>query len=213
MTADGWAALGLSLGVSLAATGLALVPGVALAWALAHRRVPLASVVEHAVLLPLVLPPVVTGYALLTVLPRSVAFTWAAAVLASAVVGFPLLVHTARVAFESVEPDLESAARVDGAGPMAVWWRITLPVAAPGVASGVMLHFARALGEFGATIVVAGNIPGQTQTLPLALYARLQAAGGSAEAATLAAAAVALSVASLGAAGWLVRRSPSARRR
>lgn len=207
MTPDGWTALGLSLGVSTAATVLALVPGVALAWALARQRVPFGRAVGHAVLLPLVLPPVVTGYALLAVLPRAITFTWVAAVLASAIVGFPLLVHAARAAFEGVEPDLENAARVDGAGPLAVWWRVTLPVAGPGVAAGVALHFARALGEFGATIVVAGNIPGRTQTLPLALYARLQTAGGGAEATMLALAAVALSVASLGAAGWLLRRS------
>lgn len=207
MSEGGWAALGLSLGVSLAATALALVPGVALAWGLARGHVPLGRLVGHVVLLPLVLPPVVTGYALLTVLPRAVAFTWGAAVLASAIVGFPLLVHTARAAFESVEPDLESAARVDGAGPLAVWWRVTLPVAAPGVMAGVALHFARALGEFGATIVVAGNIPGRTQTLPLALYARLQAAGGSRDAAVLAVAAVVLSVVSLSVAGWLARRA------
>ena len=207
MTPDGWTALGLSLGIATAATALALVPGVALAWALARRRRPLARAVEHAVLLPLVLPPVVTGYALLAVLPRTVTFTWAAAVLASAIVGFPLLVHTARTAFESVDPDLERAARVDGARPLGVWWYVSLPVAGPGVAAGVALHFARALGEFGATIVVAGNIPGQTQTLPLALYARLQAAGGGDEALTLALAAVALSVVSLGGAGWLARRA------
>ncbi len=207
MTEAGWTALGLSLGVSLAATALALAPGVWLAWALARGRVPLGRLVGHIVLLPLVLPPVVTGYALLTILPRAVAFTWVAAVLASAIVGFPLLVHTARAAFESVDPDLESAARVDGAGPLAVWWRVTLPVAAPGVMAGVALHFARALGEFGATIVVAGNIPGRTQTLPLALYARLQSAGGSGDAAVLAVAAVVLSVVSLSAAGWLTRRA------
>lgn len=201
-----WEAAQLSLLVASGATVLALGPGVALGFALARRRFPLQGLVEQAVLLPLVLPPVVTGYVLLLALPRTVAFTWVAAVLASAVVGLPLLVQTARVAFEAVGPELEDAARVDGAGRWAAWWRVTLPVAAPGVAAGTALHFARALGEFGATIIVAGNIPGRTQTLPLALYASLQQAGGTRQAVEIALVSVGLAVACLGAAGALTRR-------
>lgn len=206
MTVGLWEAAQLSLLVASGATVLALGPGVALGFALARRRFPLQGLVEQAVLLPLVLPPVVTGYVLLLALPRTVAFTWVAAVLASAVVGLPLLVQTARVAFEAVGPELEDAARVDGAGRWAAWWRVTLPVAAPGVAAGTALHFARALGEFGATIIVAGNIPGRTQTLPLALYASLQQAGGTRQAVEIALVSVGLAVACLGAAGALTRR-------
>jgi len=202
------AAIGLSLRVAAAATLLALGPGIALGWALARRRVRWPGLVDHVVMLPLVLPPVVTGYALLLVLPRTVAFTWVAAVLAAAVVGFPLLVQTARVAFEGVDPVLESAARVDGAGPWTLFARITLPLAARGVAAGAALHFGRALGEFGATIVVAGSIPGRTQTLPLALYGHLNEVGGERPALALAVAAVLLSAVTLGIHALLVRRLP-----
>lgn len=206
MSVGVWEAARLSILVASAATVLALVPGVALAYGLARRRIPWQAVVEQVVLLPLVMPPVVTGFVLLMVLPRSVTFTWGAAVLASALVGLPLLVQTARVAFEAVERDLKDAARVDGAGRWAVWWRVTLPIAGPGVAAGAALHFARALGEFGATIVVAGNIPGRTQTLPLALYASLQQAGGTGRALEIAAVSVGLAVVCLGTASVLTRR-------
>lgn len=200
------AAVGLSVLVAGCATALALGPGVALALALARRRLPAPRLVELTVQLPLVLPPVVTGYVLLVLLPRGVAFTWGAAVLASAVVGFPLLVQTARVAFEALDPAVEEAARVDGATRWGVWRHVTLPLAGPGVAAGAALHLARALGEFGATIVVAGNIPGRTQTLPLALYTALQQPGGEGRARLLVAVSVALAAACLGAYGLLVRR-------
>lgn len=208
MSAADWSAVGLSLGVSGLATVLSLPAGVALGYGLARGRVPASGVVETIVLLPLVLPPVVTGYALLALTAGSVAFTWAAAVLASAVVGFPLLVQTSRVAFAAVDPDVEAAARIDGASRWTAFRRVTLPLAARGIAAGTVLHFARGLGEFGATIVVAGNIPGRTQTLPLLIYTRLNGLGGETEALRLVGVAVALSAASLVAYGVLMRRLP-----
>lgn len=206
MTAADWMAVALSLRVALAATTVALIPGVALAWALARNRLRGAFLWEHVAMLPLVLPPVVTGYALLLVLPRTVAFTWIAGVLASAIVGFPLLVQTAKLAFEAVDRQVEEAAEADGASRAQVFRRVTLPLALPGILAGVALHFARALGEFGATVVVAGNIPGRTQTLPLALYSRLNEAEGEGPALRLAFVAVGLSVVCLGVYAVLVRR-------
>ena len=206
MTAADWAAVALSLRVALAATALALGPGVAVGWVLARSRAWWRGGVELAVMLPLVVPPVVTGYALLLALPRGVAFTEAAAVLASSVVGFPLLVQAVRVGVEAVDPDVVAAARVDGAGRWQALRHVALPLAAPAVAAGAALHFARALGEFGATVVVAGNIPGRTQTLPLALYQRLQTAGGEGAALRLAAVSVVVAAGSLVAYRWLLRR-------
>ena len=150
----------------------------------ARRRVLGKSVEETIVTLPLVMPPVATGLILLKLLGRrgvigsflqerlnvDVVFTWRAVVIASAVMSFPLLVRTARVAFEKVDPLVEKSARTLGAGRLQVFFRITLPLASSGVAGGTLLAFARALGEFGATILVAGNIPGRTTTLSLAIY-------------------------------------------
>ena len=206
MTAADWSALALSLRVALVATALSAVPSLALGWYLARRSSALASAVEFAVLLPLVLPPVVTGYALLVVLPRGVAFTWAASVAASAVVGLPLFVQLARTGFESVSTEILEAARVDGAGRWDTFRWVVAPLAAPALAAGAALHFARGLGEFGATLVVAGNVPGRTQTLPLALYSRLQQIGGEAASVRLAVASVALAALSLGASRLLLRR-------
>ena len=208
MSAADWSAVVLSLQVAAMATAISLPIGTVLAFVLAKRRFVGRFLVENLLQLPLVLPPVVTGYALLIVLPHTITFTWVAAVLASAIVGFPLLVQTARVAFEGVDPELEAAARVDGARPWDVFRRITLPLAARGVAAGSVLHFARALGEFGATIVVAGNIPGRTQTLPLALFSRLNQVGGEAPALRLALVAVGLAALSLVVYALLVRRLP-----
>lgn len=206
MTAADWEAIALSLRVAAAATALALVPGVGVALLLARTRRMWTGTLELVISLPLVLPPVVTGYVLLLVLPSDVLFTWVAAVLASAVVGFPLLVQIARVGIESVDPDLRAAARIDGASRWDVFRRVTLPLASPAVAAGAALHFARALGEFGATIVVAGNIPGRTQTLPLALFARLHQAGGEGASLRLALAAVVVSAACLIVYRWLLGR-------
>lgn len=206
MSPDDLQAIGLSLRVALAATVVAAGPCVALGWWLASGTGRVRDGVAFAVLLPLVVPPVVTGYALLLVLPRSVTFTAGAAVLASAVVGVPLFVQLARVGFESVPPDTVDAARVDGAGRWSLFRRVVGPLALPGVLAGAALHFARGLGEFGATLLVAGNLPGRTQTLPLALYSHLQRAGGEAAALRLAAAAVGLAALSLGLSRLLVRR-------
>lgn len=206
MTPADWQAVGLSLQVALAATALAAAPSVALGWWLARTRARWAPVVEFGVMLPLVLPPVVTGYALLAVLPRSLAFTWGAAVIASAVVGLPLFVQFARLGIEAVPAETQDAARVDGARSQDVFRRIIVPLALPGVVAGAVLHFARALGEFGATLVVAGNLPGRTQTLPLALYSQLQRVDGQAASLRLAVVAVVLAAASLGAARWLMGR-------
>ena len=206
MSAAEWAAVALSLKVACVATAVSLPVGVVVAYGLARRRVPGQPLVENLVQLPLVLPPVVTGYGLLVFFSGSVAFTWLAAVLAAAVMGFPLLVQTARVAFEAVDPELEDAARVDGATRWSVFRRVTLPLAGRGIAAGAALAFARALGEFGATIVVAGNIPGRTQTIPLAIFSRLSAVGGEAAALRLVAVSVALSVGSLLVYTFLTRR-------
>lgn len=205
MTDADWQAVGLSLQVALAATAVAAGPSLALGWLLARWDTWWTRIVEFAVLLPLVLPPVVTGYALLVIVPRGVAFTWAAAVLASAIVGLPLFVQLARTGFESVSPDVLDAARADGASGWRLFRHIVGPIAAPAVGAGATLHFARALGEFGATVVVAGNLPGRTQTLPLALFSRLQQIGGERAALWLAVVAVALAALSLGAARALRR--------
>ena len=204
MTPADWSAVWLSVQVALAATALAAAPCVALGWWLARTRARWAPVVEFAVLLPLVLPPVVTGYALLVVLPRGLTFTVWAAVLASVVVGVPLFVQLAKLGFESVPAETVDAARVDGASAWDVVRRVAAPLATPGVLAGAVLHFARGLGEFGATLVVAGNVPGQTQTLPLALYTQLQRADGEAVSVRLAVVAVALAALSLGASRWLI---------
>jgi len=172
--------------VALAALAVAvsLPVALALAWLLARKRWPGKLIVETLVTVPLVLPPVATGFALLLLLGRQswigstlenwlgveIVFTWKAVMVAMAVMSFPLVVRTARVGFESVDAQLEDAARSFGARPWSVFWHITLPLARRGVLAGVVLGFARALGEFGATIVFAGNIPGRTTTIPLAIY-------------------------------------------
>ncbi|MGC8780607.1 MAG: molybdate ABC transporter permease subunit [Anaerolineae bacterium] len=179
-----WHPLLLSLQVTTAATVLMLVIGLPLALLLARRHFRGATLVEALVNLPLVLPPTVVGYYLLVALGRGspivevfgwrVLFTWPAAALASAVVGLPLLVQSARAAIAGVDPALENAARTLGSSEPAVLWRVTLPLARRGILAGLVLAAARALGEFGATLMVAGNIPGRTQTLPLAIYDAVQ---------------------------------------
>jgi len=179
----------LSLRVSLTATALTLVAGVPIAWLLARRRFPGRQVLEAAVVLPLVLPPTVLGYYLLVAVGSrgpvgralaavglELAFTWGAAVLAACVGSIALLIKSAQAGFETVDPQLEQAARTLGRSEWAVFWRVTLPLAWRSVLAGTVLAFCRALGEFGITLMVAGNIPGRTQTLPLAIYDRVQAA-------------------------------------
>ncbi len=179
-----WSALLLSLRVTAVATVLMMAVGLPLALLLARRRFRGATLVEALISLPLVLPPTVVGYYLLLALGRGspvvewfgwrILFTWGAAAIASAVVGLPLLVLSARAAIAGVDPTLENAARTLGSSEPVVLWRITLPLARRGILAGLVLASARALGEFGATLMVAGNIPGRTQTLPLAIYDAVQ---------------------------------------
>jgi len=211
-----WSILVLSLKVALAATALCVPLAVPLAWALARRRFRGKALVEALVALPLVLPPVVTGYLLLVLFGRNglvgkalgleVAFTWRAAAMASAVLGFPLMVRALRLSIEAVDPGLEAAARTLGAGPLRAFLTITGPLALPGLVAGALLCFARALGEFGATITFAGNIPGSTQTLTLAIWTQLQTPGGEAAAVRLVALSVVLAFGAVLAGEWLAAR-------
>ena len=187
MSPEEWQILRFTLGVSALATALILPPGLAVAWLLARKRWPGKSLLETLVALPLVMPPVATGLLLLKLLGRrgplggllhrldlDVIFNWRGVVTAMAVMSFPLLVRGARIAFEGVDPQLERMARTLGTGRLGVFFRVTLPLALRGIAGGTLLAFARAIGEFGATIVVAGNIPGRTTTLSLAIYQLVQ---------------------------------------
>lgn len=171
----------ISLTVGLAATLLSLPPAILVAWVLERTRAPGRGLLHTLVLMPLVLPPVVVGYLLLRLFsPRGplgalpVAFHWTGAVVAAAVVGFPLLVLMTGLAMKSVDPRLEIASRVLGRSRWQTFWRVTVPLSWPGILAGAALAFARGLGEFGATIVLAGRIPGETETIPLAIYARLE---------------------------------------
>lgn len=188
----------LSLKVATLATMILIPVGTFLGWLLARKSFPGKSLLDGIVNVPLVLPPVVTGYFLLVVLgPNSVvggvlekvgirlAFTWTGAVVASAVVSMPLLVRAARAAIDSVDVKLEDAARMLRAGEFRIFFRVTLPLAANGVLAGTVLAFARALGEFGATVVFASNIQGVTQTMPLAIFSYLNQIDGEAKARTL----------------------------
>ncbi|KGD47839.1 molybdate ABC transporter permease subunit [Burkholderia pseudomallei] len=185
---DAWVPLLLSLKVAGWATALDLVLGVAAGYALARWRSGARDVVDSLLTLPLVLPPTVLGYYLLVLLGRrgvlgawldrlgiQLVFTWQGAVIASMVVAFPLILKSARAAFEAVDPQLERAARTLGISETGVFFRVTLPLAARGILAGALLAFARALGEFGATLMIAGNLPGRTQTLSVAVYAAVQA--------------------------------------
>ena len=183
MSSD-WEIVWFTMRVAALAALLILPPGLAVAWLLARYRWRGKSLVETIVALPLVMPPVATGLILLQLFGRrgpvgsilgfDIVFTWRAVVLAMMVMAFPLLVRGARVAFEEVEPRLEGIARTLGASHTRVFLTITLPLAAKGIIGGLLLAFARALGEFGATILVAGNIPGRTTTLSLAIYTAVQ---------------------------------------
>jgi molybdate transport system permease protein len=214
------AALELSVRVALLATALNALVGIPLAWLLARRRFRGRALLDLAVTLPLVLPPTVTGYYLIVVLGRrgwlgaplhaatgwTLAFTWYAAVIAAAVMALPLLVRTARAAIESVEGDLEQAAWTLGRGAWRTALEVTLPLARKGIVAGLVLAFARALGEFGATLMLAGNIPGRTQTVPLAIYTAVQT-GEAGEALVLVALLTALSCGVLVVAGRLGARA------
>jgi molybdate transport system permease protein len=203
-------ALFLSLKVAGVATVFSLPLGVLTAWILARWRFPGHDLVSGLVHLPLVLPPVVTGYALLVLFGRQgpigsvlakagivFAFDWTGAALAAGVMGFPLMVRAARLSFEAVDPKLEQAASTLGAAPINRFFRVTLPLAAPGVVAGVILAFAKAMGEFGATITFVSNIPGVTRTLPLAIYSLTQTPDGDAAAARLVILSVVVSIGAL----------------
>jgi molybdate transport system permease protein len=189
---DEWVVLGVSAQVAVGCALAVVVPGVACGWLLARTHFPGKTLVDAVLHAPLVMPPVVTGYLLLMLLGRrglmgsvlyehfgfSLAFTWQAAVVASAVMAFPLMVRSVRIAMELSDSRLEAAARCLGAGPLRTFMTITLPLARPGIITGLVLAFARSLGEFGATIVFAGSIQGETRTLPLAIYGAMQVPGG-----------------------------------
>lgn len=184
-----WPALALSLKVAGCATIINLFAGVGVGYALARLRFPGRDIVDSLLTLPMVMPPTVLGYYLLVMLGRrgwigawlhehfgvSLIFTWQGAVIAAAIVGFPLVFKPARAAFEAVDSQLEQAARVLAVSEAGIFFRVTLPLAWRGILAGVLLGFARALGEFGATLMVAGSIPGKTQTLSIAVYEAVQA--------------------------------------
>jgi molybdate transport system permease protein len=218
-----WTAVALSIRVALVAMLISLPFGVAVGWLLARREFPGKWVIETLVNLTLVLPPVVTGYLLLRMFGRQswfgawlqntlgiqLAFTWWAAAIASAALGFPLMVRAIRLSFRGVDTRLEDAARSLGSSPLDAFWRISLPLARGGIIAGAVLAFARSLGEFGATITFAGNIPGVTQTLPLAVYSEMNRADGDGTL-RLAIVSVALAAAALATSEWLERRGARA---
>ncbi|MDQ1259691.1 MAG: molybdate transport system permease protein [Pseudomonadota bacterium] len=189
MDASVWSALALSLRVALWATAVTTLTGVAVGYALARLRFAGRDLLDTVLTLPMVLPPTVLGYYLLVLLGRRSAlgawlldtwgiqliFTWQGAVVAASIVSFPLVFKPARAAFESLDLQLEQAAQVLGLSRSAIFFRVTLPLAWRGILAGVLLAFARALGEFGATLMVAGSIPGKTQTLSVAIYEAVQA--------------------------------------
>ena len=187
MRLQDWALVAFTIRMALVATLVLIPPGLAVAWLLARSRIPGKPLLETLVTLPLVLPPVATGLVLLELFGRrgalgiglarlgvDVVFTWRAVVVAMATMSLPLVVQAARAAFEGVEPRLEQVARTLGAGEWRVFFTVTLPLARRGVAAGALLGFARAVGEFGATILVAGNIPGRTSTIAMAIWQRVQ---------------------------------------
>ncbi len=213
-------ALLLSLKVAVAAVACSLPLATAVAWLLARREFPGKSVVNALVHLPLVVPPVVIGYLLLVTLGRKgvigawldetfgivIAFTWVAAAVASGVMAFPLMVRAIRLSIEAVDIRLEAVARTLGASPVRVLATVTLPLTLPGIVAGIALAFARCLGEFGATITFASNIPGATRTLPLALYTALNMPGGESSALRLVVLSIALAFVSLGISEFMARR-------
>ncbi|MCJ8499804.1 molybdate ABC transporter permease subunit [Desulfatitalea alkaliphila] len=213
-------ALRLSLWVSGWSVAVSLPVGILVAWVLARLRFPGKNLLDGLVHLPLVLPPVVTGYLLLVLLGRNgpigaalydylgvvLAFNWKGAVLAAAVMSFPLLVRAVRLSLEGVDQGLEAAARTLGAGPLRVFFTVTLPLMVPGIITGLILAFARSLGEFGATITFVSNIRGQTQTLPLALYTFTQVPDGEIGAMRLCILSVLIAMAALVCSEILARR-------
>lgn len=213
----------LSLTVGLTATAISLPPGILISWVLERTRWPGRGLLHAFVLLPLVLPPVVTGYLLLKLFSPMggvgralegwgipVAFHWLGAVVAAAVVGFPLLVLSVTLAMKAIDPRMEIVSRSLGRSRWTTFWRVTLPLSWPGILAGSVLSFARGLGEFGATIILAGRIEGETETIPLAVYAAMEAPGGEERIQALVAASFVICVAAVVAAraldAWHRRR-------
>ncbi|MCB2103157.1 MAG: molybdate ABC transporter permease subunit [Rhodobacteraceae bacterium] len=219
LSPEEWQAVALSLRVSAVATAASLPLGILVALALARGRFPGRQVLNGIVHLPLILPPVVTGYLLLLTFGRKglvgqvldqwfgvvLAFRWTGAALAAAIMAFPLMVRAIRLAIEAVDPKLEQAAATLGASRPWIFATVTLPMILPGIVAGAILAFAKAMGEFGATITFVSNIPGQTQTLPSAIYSFLQVPGGDAQAARLVMVAVVIAMAALLLSEWVGR--------
>jgi molybdate transport system permease protein len=221
ITPTEWIAIRLSLRVATAATLVATPLGIALAWLLARRNFWGKSLLDAVIHLPLVLPPVVTGYLLLLTFGRKglvggwladhlgivFAFRWTGAALACGVMSFPLLVRPMRLSIEAVDQKLEQAAETLGARPLKVFFSVTLPLALPGVLAGMVLGFAKAIGEFGATITFVSNIPGETQTISSAIYSLIQTPDGDAAALRLVMVSVIMAVAALIGSEWFARRA------
>jgi molybdate transport system permease protein len=221
LSPDDWTAVALTIRISIVATLCALPFGLGIGWLLARRNFWGKSVLDGLAHLPLVLPPVVTGYLLLISFGRRApvgaflydhfgivfSFRWTGAALACGVMGFPLMVRPIRLALEAIDQKLEDAASTLGANRFFVFLTVTLPLALPGIIAGVVLCFARALGEFGATITFVSNIPGETQTISAAIYTLTQVPGGDAAAGRLVLISLALAFAALFASQWLSRRA------
>lgn len=221
LTPEEWEIVGLSLKVSAVAVAATLPIAFLLAWLLARVRFPGKILLDALVHLPLVVPPVVTGWVLLLLfgangplgrwfsdwLGVEFMFRWTGAALASAIMALPLVVRALRLSLEAVDPRLEGAARTLGAGPWRTFLTVTLPLSLPGVLAGAVLGFARSIGEFGATITFVSNIPGETRTLPIAIYGALQLPGGEAVVTRLAIISVALSLGALIASELIARRA------
>ncbi|MBO1075892.1 molybdate ABC transporter permease subunit (plasmid) [Roseomonas marmotae] len=219
LSPEEWQAVRLSLAVALRSVAFGLPPAVLAAWVLARGRFPGRALLDALVHLPLVLPPVVVGWLLLVLFGVQgpigrllqewfgirLVFTSGGAALATAVMSFPLIVRAVRLSLEAVDPGLEAAARTLGAGPLDRFCTVTLPLIAPGILAGAITAFAAGLGEFGAVITFVSNIPGETQTLPLAIYSATQSPGGEIRAARLAALSFALAVGGLLLAEWVAR--------
>ena len=227
LTPDEWVAIRLSLKVAGVATLVSLPCGILVAYLLARGRFFGKAALDALVYLPLVLPPVVTGYALLMLFGRKgmigafleaqfglvFSFRWTGAALACAVMGFPLMVRAIRLAMEGIDRGLEQAAGTLGASPLWVFLTVTLPLALPGIIAGSVLCFAKALGEFGATVTFVSNIPGETQTIPSAIYNYTQVPGGDAGALRLSLVSVVIALAALVVSEWLARRAGTGRGR
>jgi molybdate transport system permease protein len=221
LSAEEWTSVALTLRIALAATLVSLPFGIAVAWLLARKEFWGKALLDGLVHLPLVLPPVVTGYLLLIVFGRKApigafladhlgivfSFRWTGAALACGVMAFPLMVRAIRLSFEAIDHRLEEAAATLGADRLWVFLTVSLPLALPGIIAGTILAFARALGEFGATITFVSNIPGETRTISAAIYTLTQVPGGDAAALRLVVVAVAIALTALVASEWFARRA------